>query len=103
MPPGDVAPFMITLIITVSVAAVLILRGPLGRALARRLEGQSGEAALRDEVELLHQRVAELEQAQARLGDLEERMDFSERLLARAQPARELADGSVPGVVGGRQ
>ena len=39
MPPGDVAPVFITTILIFAAAAVLILRGPLGKALARRLEG----------------------------------------------------------------
>ena len=42
MPPGDVAPVFITSLLIVAAAAVLILRGPLGKALARRLEGTAG-------------------------------------------------------------
>ncbi len=81
MPPGDMAPVFITSLIIVAAAAVLILRGPLGRALARRLEGTAG----RDESAAagLADRVAELEQRDNRLVELEERLDFAERLLAQ--------------------
>lgn len=55
--------------------------GPIGRALARRLEGrrQPGEDFLAD----LEARVAELEAARQHIAELEERLDFTERLLAR--------------------
>ena len=86
MPPGDVAPVLITSLIIVASAAVLILRGPLGRALARRLEGTGGreEAAGAG----IADRVAELEQRDARLVELEERLDFAERLLAQRDAKR---------------
>ena len=38
----------------------------------------------------LEQRVAELEHEVGRMAELEERLDFAERLLARKEPAREL-------------
>lgn len=89
MPPGDVAPVVVVTLIIVAVAAVLILRGPLGRALARRLEGTTG----RDEASTagiagISERVAELEQRDARLAELEERLDFAERLLAQRDAER---------------
>ena len=69
---------------------VLILRGPVGRALARRIDGTAGQAegiSLAEAEELRH-RVLELEQQQVRLLELEERLDFAERLLAN-QPTQE--------------
>ena len=54
-------------------------RGELGRAPA------SGEYVIE-----LEQRVAELEAAQQRLYELEERVDFTERMLAQKESAREL-------------
>jgi hypothetical protein len=65
-----------------SVAMVKIFRGPIGQAIARRINPRSAEldpdvlnevAALRGELEQVHQR----------LTDAEERIDFSERLLAK--------------------
>jgi len=59
------------------------------QALRERLLGRTG--AMHDELEELHERVAELEaqgvsgdfQAEQRLLEVEERLDFTERLLAR--------------------
>lgn len=53
--------------------------GPIGRAIARRIEGRHG-APDRD----LERCQLELEQTRQRLLELEERVDFTERLLARA-------------------
>ena len=89
MPPGDVAPVLITSLIIVAAAAVLILRGPLGRALARRLEGTGGrDEAAGAGIAGIADRVAELEQRDARLVELEERLDFAERLLAQRDAKR---------------
>ena len=90
MPPGDFAPVLVMMVLTISVAAVAILRGPLGKAWARRIEGASGQvdAHLFPVVEELQGRVAELESRVQRMHELEERLDFTERLLAqqREQP-----------------
>ncbi|HET9134136.1 MAG TPA: hypothetical protein VFN90_07525 [Gemmatimonadales bacterium] len=69
----------------------LLLRGPVGKALAAMLEG-SGSDQLAQRVQELELRLAESEhramtsgevdQAYARLAELEERLDFTERLLA---------------------
>ncbi len=91
MPPGDIAPVAVISVLAVCSAAVLILRGPLGRSLARWIDTwgdnerlhhlAKGGAAGADPV-----RVEELEH---RVLELEERLDFAERLLAqRTEPAR---------------
>jgi flagellar motility protein MotE (MotC chaperone) len=87
MPPDDFAPvFIITLVI---IAMVLILRGPLGKALARRLEGTAGrDDTAADGIAGLSERLAELEQRDARVAELEERLDFAERLLAQRDAER---------------
>lgn len=60
------------------------LRGPLGKALADRIAGRSGGAAeVHQELEDLRQRVAELE----------ERQDFTERMLAQARERPPLEAG----------
>ena len=61
----------------------------------RRMEKQSvttGEVQA-ERIEGLERRVEELESAQARMYELEERLDFAERLLARDPGARALAPG----------
>jgi len=89
MPPGDVAPVLIVGLLIFAAAAVLVLRGPLGKALARRLEGR---AVSDEEVSAgmagIAERVAELEQRDARVAELEERLDFAERLLAQRDAER---------------
>lgn len=62
-------------------AGVRIFNGPVGQALARRIQGGHGQdpEVLNELVELRHQ----VEQMQQRLADTEERVDFSERLLAQ--------------------
>ncbi|HET9294454.1 MAG TPA: hypothetical protein VFO06_09185 [Gemmatimonadales bacterium] len=71
-------------------AAVALITWPLVRALARRIEGKGGrpDPAMVAEVDELRVRVAELEQQQLRFHEIEERLDFTERLLAqqREQP-----------------
>lgn len=67
----------------VSMAAWLISRGAIGDAIAMRLRGEAGEGGV-DEATL-----AELEDLRARVAELEERQDFSERLLAaKNEPVR---------------
>lgn len=58
---------------------------PLARALGRRVErgGQASDA--HEELEGLRSRIEQLEQGQVRVAELEERLDFAERLLAQAR------------------
>ena len=64
--------------------AVVLITWPLIRALARRLEGGTSKELL-VEVDALRARVQQLEEGQARLTDLEERLDFAERMLAQSR------------------
>lgn len=63
-----------------SISAIIILRGPLGRALADRLAGRHQAGP---EIEDLREEVQELRD---RLAEAEERLDFNERLLSRGAP-----------------
>ncbi len=67
------------------VAITLFLR-PLVRAWARRIGGEASNSALADEYLELQARVAELEADRGYLHELEERLDFAERLLAAREP-----------------
>lgn len=90
--PGELIPIfgMITgTIMTgfLAVALVMILKGPVGQALARRMQGRAGELEqeLIGEIQALREQVQVLEQ---QAGEMEERLEFAERLLLRAdQPA----------------
>jgi hypothetical protein len=89
MPPGDLAPVIAMSVLTISAAVVLVLRGPLGRALARRIEGPATSGAVAPaEIDELRTRLEDIEQQVTRVHELEERLDFTERLLAqqREQP-----------------
>ena len=78
-------PAVVMIVLLVMTACTIVL-WPLVRALARRLEGGgSVDAALRGELEQMHQRLAEVDTLQVRVGELEERLDFAERLLARGE------------------
>jgi hypothetical protein len=89
--PHDIAPMIISLTLFLTVGGVLTLRGPLGRALARRIEGKA------DETPELASRIAELEdrvnQGELDRAQLEERLDFAERMLLqhRDPPPKELS------------
>lgn len=84
MPPEAV--FLMVLAI---LAAATIVLFPLFRAIARRIEGRGGMSAeARTELDELRERVSRLEEGHPRMTELEERVDFAERLLAQREPAR---------------
>jgi len=95
MEAGEVLAAM-TLFITIG--ATVVLRGPLGRALAERIAGRRlsdrgtdpGPADLLDQqARLLAQAARDLEDVRHRLGEVEERQDFTERMIAqRGDPGR---------------
>jgi hypothetical protein len=82
------SPDPVLAIVMASIAAwtlTRIFRGPIGEALARRIgsAGHGGPAA--DE--------AQIADLQARLAELEERLDFSERMLLQERQAGQLRQG----------
>jgi Tfp pilus assembly protein PilO len=91
MPPIPVDPnvlFMdpksIVMIVLLVTVAVTIVAWPIVRALARRLEAKAGlTPSVQGELDQMHHRLAELDTLQQRVVELEERLDFAERLLAR--------------------
>jgi len=64
-----------------------MLRSPLAEALARRIGGAGPSGGGRD---------AELADLRARLAELEERVDFAERLLLQERQAGTLEPGARP-------
>ena len=81
---------MAAVVLLLGVALILAaLIWPLIKAIARRIEGGSASAEVQTELEGLRERVRHLEGMQPRMTELEERVDFAERLLAQPQqPAR---------------
>ncbi len=87
MGAGELIPIMGMITGTIMTAffiigGVMVFRGPVGQALARRIQGKAGELEqeMLTEVQALRDHVVALEN---QVGELEERLDFSERLLAR--------------------
>ncbi len=67
--------------------AVLIARGLVGRWLAPRPHGGPDVSALQENVQRMSGELADVHQ---QVGDLQERVDFAERLLARQRDAERL-------------
>jgi len=68
-----------------TILTALVTLGPIGRAVADRLrsKGAGGSiAALQDQLDEV---LTRLDEVQRQLGDMAERQDFAERMLARAR------------------
>jgi ubiquinone biosynthesis protein UbiJ len=87
MPPGDIAPVFVTTALAIIAGVTLILRGPVGKAIARRLEGQQLPEGQSPEIA---GRLAQVDELSHRVAELEERLDFAERLLARGREPHQL-------------
>jgi hypothetical protein len=88
---SDGGPPIVLLIVIAALTATVIILWPIMRAFGRRLEGKAGgDPALRAEVEQLQMKLGEVDTLHTRVAELEERVDFTERLLAQAQPQSRL-------------
>jgi predicted Holliday junction resolvase-like endonuclease len=85
---NDGGPPTVLLIVIAALTAAVIILWPLMRALGRRLEGKTADPALRGEMEQLQQRLLEVDTLQQRVSELEERVDFTERLRAQAHDSQ---------------
>lgn len=88
---GAIAPFLVPITLFLTIGAVAILRGPLGKAIGERLSGKHAQPAHGDSEAVR----AELEEMRYRLGELEERVDFTERMLARHKETDRLGPGAA--------
>ena len=82
-------------LIALGVVAWFLFRGPVGKALASMLEGGTPEAdpMLGMRVADVEDRLQELSLETQRLMEIEERLDFTERLLAQHTDPGRLARG----------
>jgi hypothetical protein len=83
--------FVVVMTVIVGGMLMLALRSPLAKALARRIAGEPREGELMSE-----EVMARLDQVQVmedRLLELEERVEFAERLLAGDRPQHLAAPG----------
>jgi len=96
---GEFAPAVGVIGLALVVGATVVLRGPMGKALAEWIRGWSKTdeqwlavhaakhgAVLGGSESLL----AEVEDLRRRLSEVEERLDFTERLLAKSREAERL-------------
>jgi len=86
------SPDQVLLIVLASISAwtvTKVFRGPLGEAIARRIGGGGGqsESGARDH---------ELTELQTRVAELEERLDFTERVLLQERQSGQLRPGEAP-------
>ena len=100
LPPTGISPhiqeevLIAAVIMVISVAAVFLFK-PLIAAIARRIEGRGADAALRGDLEQLREQVSELEPLRNRVHELEERIEFTERLLAQRREQDLLPRGDA--------
>ena len=89
MGPAEV---LVPIAFFLSIASIFVLRGPLGKALADRIAGRvgGGDVPQHEHEQLL----AELDDVKHRLAELEERLDFAERMLARQKYGAVLPPGA---------
>ncbi|MGH7516672.1 MAG: hypothetical protein ACREOC_04260 [Gemmatimonadales bacterium] len=70
---------------------VQLTRGPVGQALARRIQGRAAEADGEVRMELAELR-DQVDTLRGTLEETQERLDFTERLLSQARPADRLPE-----------
>jgi hypothetical protein len=87
---GELAMFL-----AIGAGAVGLLLGPIGAAIARRLGGRPDPGDAQAEIEEVRTRLGgEVDELRNRLAEVEERLDFAERLLARGAPEDQLPRGA---------
>jgi transposase-like protein len=87
---GELAMFL-----AIGASAVALLFGPVGSALGRRLAGRHEPEDFSASVEEMRAQVtAEVDDLRNRLVEVEERLDFAERLLAHGEHANQLPGGT---------
>jgi hypothetical protein len=65
----------------------ILLRGPVGKAIGKMLDsGDAVDSRLAERVEQLEAQVFDTASEQHRIAELEERIDFAERMLAQRDP-----------------
>src|SRR3954464_223275 len=83
-------PPLVLMIVLAALTATVIILWPIMRAFGRRLEGRgTADAAVKAEIEHLPVRLGEVDSLQARVLELEERVDFTERLLSQTHEAQK--------------
>ncbi len=85
---------IVTVMLGAFLAAVLY---PVARAYARRMDRPGDAAGVRDQLAEVSARLEEMQRGQDRMAELEERLDFAERMLAQQrEPARLPGERPAP-------
>ncbi len=88
---GELAMFL-----AIGAAGVALLFGPIGSAIGRRLGGSPEPDDVHQKMEEIGASMtAEVEELRGRLAEVEERLDFAERLLAHGPPENQLRGGAT--------
>jgi len=85
---------VLVMIVGLSLVAATVILWPLMRAFGRRIESKGTDQAVRAELEQLQHRLNDVDVLQQRVAELEERIDFTERMLARGQSPAALRGDS---------
>jgi Tfp pilus assembly protein PilO len=93
-PIPEWVPAFLAVIMLMIVSTLLLY--PLIRAWARRIEGRGADPQFQEELMQLRERVAELEGSSMHVAELEERLDFTERMLAQRSDAPQLPMQRTP-------
>ena len=80
--------------LAIGAAALGLFFGPIGTAIGRRLSGRLDTDTGSEIEEMGTQVTAEMDDLRRRLADVEERLDFAERLLTDNPPANQLRGGA---------
>jgi len=87
---GELAMFL-----AIGAAAVALLFGPIGSAVARRIGGGPEPGNAHVDIEEMRALVtAEVSDLRHQLTEVEDRLDFAERLLAHSGPENQLPGGA---------
>jgi len=74
----------VAFLFTLTIIGSTVLLFPLVRALAERIRSKNVDAGVREELQVLREDLlGEIQQARREIGELGERVDFTERLLAK--------------------
>jgi hypothetical protein len=95
---GEWVPAVTMIGLALIIGTSMVLRGPMGKALAEWIRGWSKTdeqwlalKAAKQGVNLSPDLTVEVEELKRRLAEVEERLDFTERLLAKERTADRLA------------
>ena len=97
--PEELIPFFgmatgVIFIVAVAITVIRIAQGQIGQAIAKRIHGRGGsDSELQSEIAELREQVVDLTH---HVAETEERLDFTERLLAGKKEAAGLPEGREP-------